>query len=303
MIKILFIRSKKAYLPEIDAYIEYFNNTSEFKAFDSSKIKSGYDLMDFNVIWEFKGLGGIKSDNQFVVHEYASLSTGLFPRQKDMIKSITNPKPNLRIFLNETVKQEFRFNDNIEFCFRDMGIDKSFLNKISNEKEYDFVYIGSMEKGRNIDKLLHNFTRKKNGKLCLIGKPTGEIYKKYKSNKDIIFAGKVPYKDVPEIASKAVYGINYIPDKYPYNVQTSTKVLEYLALGLNVVTTDYKWAIDFEKNHDCSFYKLDDNEFDINEINRFKFQSNFKPEHYLWNVIIEKSKISQKILTGINSYK
>ena len=59
MITILFVRSENAFLPEIDAYVDYFNNTKEFKAYDSSKIKD-YKLDDFDVIWEFKGFGGSK---------------------------------------------------------------------------------------------------------------------------------------------------------------------------------------------------------------------------------------------------
>lgn len=300
MVKILFLRSEKAYLPEIDAYIDYFNSSSTFSAFDSSQIGSDYTLSDFEVIWEFKGLGGVKVNNQFLIHEYASLSTGIFSKQKDIVKSIFNPKPNLRVFLNERVKKRFEFNDNIEFSYRDMGIDKRFLTR-SNQKEYDFVYIGSMDKGRGIEKLLHSFTQKKNGKMCLIGTPQDDIYDIYKNNKDIIFTGRLPYKEVPKIASKAIFGVNYIPDKYPYNIQTSTKALEYLALGLKVVTTNYQWIRDFEKNHNCSFYKLDSNNFDIDAINRFEFQSHFNPESYLWDAVIEKSKINEKILTGLRN--
>ena len=107
MIKILFIRSERAYLPEIDAYIEYFNKTDEFRAYDSLKLKGEYQLKDFDVIWEFKGFGGIRVKDQILVHEYASLSVGAFPRVKNWLKSKLNPKPHLRIFLNEDVKAGF----------------------------------------------------------------------------------------------------------------------------------------------------------------------------------------------------
>lgn len=305
MRKILFLRSEKVFLPEIDAYIKYFNKTKEFKAYDSSKIGNNYNTKDFDIIWEFKGLGGLKVKDQILIHEYASLSTGLFPLFKNILKAKINPRPDLRVFLNENVKDGFKFKDNVDYCYRDMGIDENFL-KIKNEKkEYEFVYVGTVCKEREIDRLLKEFQEKKPGKLCLIGNVEDNLYNKYKSNKDIIFTGKVSYSEVPEIASKAVYGINYIPDKYPYNIQTSTKLLEYLALGLKVITTDYKWVRQFEETHNCSFYKIayNDMKLDVKDIEKYEFISNFKPENFLWNNVIERSSIMNKILNLINLHK
>lgn len=301
MIKILFMRSKKAFLPEVDAYIKYFNNTDEFRAYDSSNLGEDYDVNEFDVIWEFKGFGGIKVKDKVVIHEYASLSTGSFPILKNTLKSKINPKPSLRIFLNENVKEGFNFKDNIDYCYRDMGIDESFINIKSEKKEYDFVYVGSICKGRGMDVFLKEFTKTNPGKLCLIGNIDDEIYNEYKNNKDIIFIGKVPYSEVPKIASKAIYGINYMPDKYPFNIQTSTKLLEYLALGLKVITTDYKWVRVFEEKHKCNFYKIngDTIDFDINKINAFKFTSNFNAGDFMWDRIIEESKLKKKILREV----
>lgn len=303
MIKILFMRSENAFLPEVDAYIDYFNNTKEFKAYDSSKLQD-FKLEDFDVAWEFKGLGGVKKNkNQILVHEYASLSTGRFPIFKNFIKSKLNPKPDLRIFLNEKVKKGFKFSDNVDFCYRDMGIDEQFISQVETEKEYDFVYVGSICKGRGIDKFLKVFTEKDNGKLCLIGNVEDEIYSEYKDHDNLIFTGKVPYSEVPKIAAKAEYGINFMPDKYPFNIQTSTKLLEYLALGLQVVTTDYEWLRQFEEKHNCSFYKLDYNNlsFDNDSIEKHEFFSGFKVEEYLWRRVIEKSGIAKIIIKKHNN--
>ena len=149
-----------------------------------------------------------------------------------------------------------------------------------------------------MDKFLYEFTKTNPGKLCLIGNAEDDIYNTYKNNKDIIFTGKVPYSEVPKIASKAIYGINYIPNKYPFNIQTSTKLLEYLALGLKVITTDYKWVRDFEEKHKCNFYKIngDTIDFDINKINEFKFTANFNAEDFMWDRIIEESGIYSKLI-------
>lgn len=298
MIEILFMRSENAFLPEVDAYIDYFNKTKEFKAYDSSKIKE-FKMDDFDVIWEFKGFGGVKKNkNQILIHEYASLSTGKFPILKNFIKSKFNPKPDLRVFLNENVKEGFRFNDGANFCYRDMGIDEQFISQTETEKEFDFVYVGSIGKEREMDKFLKAFTEKDNGTLCLVGNVQNEIYNEYKDNKNLIFTGKVPYAKVPKIAAKAVYGVNFMPDKYPFNIQTSTKLLEYLALGLKVVTTDYKWIRQFEEKHNSSFYKLDykNLSFDKDRIQKHEFLSAFKSKEYLWDNMIKKSEIETKLL-------
>jgi len=298
VIKILFIRSEKAFLPEIDAYIKYFNRTDEFRAFDSAELPSDYRVDDFHVVWEFKGIGGIDRKDKILVHEYASLSTGSLPKLKNIIKTFVNEKPSLRIFLNEHVKEGYPFRDNVDFCMRDMGVDESFLGFRDAKKEYEFVYVGPVSKSREIDKLLKKFARPGHWKICLIGNVDDEIYQEYKKDRDIIFTGKVPYSEVPKLASKGVYGINYIPVRYPYFLQTSTKLLEYLALGLKIITTAYLWVNEFEQANRCSFYKLDYNNiyFDFEEIERFEYVSNFLPEIHLWNNIIDRSEIKTKLL-------
>jgi hypothetical protein len=106
-VKILFVRTGKAFLPEIDAYVKYFNKLEGFEAYDSQLLDENYSIDDFDVIWEIKGFGGVKDASKIVVHDYASLSTGSFPRIKNNLKKWLNPKPNLRVFLNQAVKEAF----------------------------------------------------------------------------------------------------------------------------------------------------------------------------------------------------
>ena len=86
LIRILLKRSDKAFLPEVDAYVSYFNKKDDFRAYDSSLLEEDYDIKDFDVLWEFKGFGGDCSINHIIVHEYASLSTGLLPRFKNFFE-------------------------------------------------------------------------------------------------------------------------------------------------------------------------------------------------------------------------
>jgi len=296
MIKILFLRNNKALYPEIDAYVDYFNKDQNFEAYDLTKLNKEVNFDEYDVLWEIKGFGGVKAKNKIVVHDYASLSVPPFAKLKNRLKTIINPKPDLRIFLNENVKSGFQFKDDIPYCLRDMGLNQEFINSQKVEKEYKFVYVGSVGKERNIDKFLKNYNSELLGKLCLIGPVENEIYHTYKENKDITFLGKIPYKDVPTMASKAEFGLNLIPDKYPYNLQTSTKLIEYLALGLKIVTTNYKWVREFEASHKCKFFKIEKDLF-INhkEINEFDFQNNFKADEFLWDKVIENSRIKSQL--------
>lgn len=296
MIRILFQRNSKSTLPEIQAYLDYFNNEKDFQAFDSGELKGEFKNSDFDVIWEFKGIGGKLAKNQVLIHEYASLSIGNFHSLKDNIKGKINITPDLRIFLNENVHNALKFRKRTDFCYRDMGINPIFNTKMTAINEYDFVYIGEVTKKRDIDLMLKKFVDQNSGTLCLIGKYDMDIYNSFKDCKNIIFTGKVPLNEVPKIASKARYAINYIPNKFPFNIQTSTKLLEYLALGLKVVTTDYQWVNEFERLHNCKFYKLTgSNDFDLKKIEQFNFVNNFNATNYYWDTIINKSKVANKI--------
>lgn len=295
--KILFQNKGTASLPEIKAYIAYLNQDPAFEAYDEGLLADDYKLDDFDTIWEFKGLLGKKPEKQMLVHEYASLSTGQFPFVKNWLKKQLNPKPDLRIFLNENVHAGFPFKDGIDYTYRDMGIDEQFINVPQVQKEYDFVYVGAVSKLREIETFLRSFTKLKPGKLLVIGKiEDDEIWQEFKDESDIEFTGQVPYKDVPLLASKGIYGVNYMPDKYPYNEQTSTKLMEYLAMDLKVITTNYKWANDFQQKHGCKLYTLDRMEdFSLDGLADFEFVNHFQAADYMWDKVFEKAQIKEKL--------
>ena len=104
------------------------------------------------------------------------------------------------------------------------------------------------------------------------------------------------YKEVPQIASQAEYAINYIPDKYPYNLQTSTKLLEYVAMNLKIVTTNYKWVNEFEKEKGMQFYKIsqDLRELIPQNIKRFNFNIT-DISNMTWVKVLEQAKLKSTI--------
>ncbi|MFD2248234.1 glycosyltransferase [Pontibacter ruber] len=288
--KIAFVHSGKAYLPEIKAYVRYFNaqegyEAEELFADDKESIKS------YNVIWRFQGvdLQGTSKD-QILIHEYNSLSVGRFHSQKDLLKKLLNVKPQGRIFLNQAVKDKYNFRDKVPYLLRDMGIAEEFFLK-QEQKDYDFVYIGTMAASRSIavflDHLIKHFPKYK---VLLIGEPSAELYQQYSKFSNITFTGRLPYAEMPQVASKATYGLNLVPDVFPYNIQTSTKLLEYCALGLKVISTDYTWAREFQNQVQGKFFFVnkDRSNFKPEQLERFDFQT---PDvrAYTWQNILQRA--------------
>lgn len=303
-IKIALMRSSKATLPEIDIYYKYFNKLPNFTV-NIVNEEDRSSLSEYDVLWNFMGVSTSHptQKNQILIHEYTSLSTPPFVKVKNILKRLVNTKPDLRIFQNEIVKNEMNFKDFIPYIYRDMGIDERFLINKKVEKKYDFIYIGSMDNNREIDKLLEQFS-KTTMTIALLGKKNQKLINQFKGYKNIYFLGSVPYSEVPEIARQATYGINYIPDVFPYNVQTSTKLLEYLALDLKVISTDYKWVREFECKNNCAIYKIDDIEnIDFKKIINFSFNSVLNMENYSWEKILLESKIDKVICNLVDRRK
>jgi len=300
MKKILLEQTAKSYLPQIKASIKYFNEKDlGFHLYDSSEIPD-FKLNEFDCIWKFMGMDTAMKLDVPVIHEYPSLSTGMFPKIKNKFKKSFSTKPDLRIFLNEFVKVGMGFNDQIDYVYRDMGIDDQFFQYMDSKKSYDCVYVGSISKARGIPQLLDHFKYKyKNLSLLLVGAVPVEIYNQYSNCDNITFTGNLPYEDVPKYASQAVYGINYMPNRYPYNLQTSTKLLEYLAMDLQVITTNYFWINHFMKENQLNFIKINENLDNLETLikNHEIISNQFsKMEKFKWTNIIEQSGLEEKLL-------
>lgn len=248
MTSIFFEHTGKAYLPEIPAYISYLKKYyPDVKVLESD---SGADI-----VWRFPGLDR-KRSKAFLVHDYNSLSTPPCARLKNSIKKILNIRPQRRVFLNDRVKKDFGFRDDISSFVRDMGVDDSFF-RARFPSSYDFVYAGKMDRGPEVYRFLSLFRdRLRDMTILMIGDPPADFHEKFGQQKNIIFAGRMSYAEVPALAAQARYGLNLVPDRYPYNLQASTKLLEYCALGLPVVSNSYGWARDFEKERSARFFWL-----------------------------------------------
>lgn len=241
--------------------------TPEAYAYESYLVKKGLQVeLDYNldpnndVNIYFMGVRPFfskSSGRATEIHEYQSLSVPPFSAIKDSVKRVINRKPSGRIFLNNIVRDGLGFSDGIKYINRDMGVDENFYNINPNPNpEFDIVYSGSIV-GR--DGLIETITKLSiNYRIMLIGLVSQDLINYFKNNKNVSLVGKVERHELPELYSKCRFGLNFTPDVYPFNIQTSTKTLEYLASGLSLISNKYQWIVSFKDEHNIPILWLDD---------------------------------------------
>ena len=253
---IAFIHPHKAFMPEIIAYVDFFSAMGV----TTLVIKpQEVDAIQCDVEWHFMGSHTRRNKNRITIHEYASASVPPFSILKDRIKQLINARPDYRIFNNEYVLQQFRSNDKVPYGIRNYGIPSGTAYLLpAIEKKYDFVYIGTVDKGRQPELLLNCFAggALKDHSLLVLSRSYDALQKEYAGARNIVFEGPVPYHDIYAHIQQARFGINYMPDILPYNRQTSAKFIDYAACRLPVITTDYAWVRDFQQKYGGHFFYL-----------------------------------------------
>jgi hypothetical protein len=273
----------KAFLPESFAYRNYLIENG----FECTFIKKGDKrVIDYDAVLLFHGLHPFwKKYPKFIIGEYHSLSTGKYSRFKDVIKKIINVRADLYIFLNENVRKKLWFGQEVNYITREMGVSISKYRELTfKNKEFDLVYSGSYRNG-----LKEQLLRLANlgFSIALVGP---EFPIKHSGIKNF---GRQSPKVAREIIACARYGLNYTPDVFPLNIQDSTKVIEYCAAGLGVITNRYEWVNRFEASVSGKFLTLSD----INtkkDVEEFTFIRP-KIEHLDWRSILSRSGFLQKV--------
>jgi glycosyltransferase involved in cell wall biosynthesis len=180
------------------------------------------------------------------VHEYASASVAPLAWIKDRIKQWQQPVPDFRVFQSEWVRQRMGFGDNapgaVPYALRDMGVPDAFLTAQAQQApEFDLVYLGEMSRLQRFVPLLHTLAQA-GLSLLLVGDVPPALQERLATLGHIQSTGRVPQDQVPAQLLRARAGLNLMPDVLPLSEQTSTKMLEYLALGLPVISNPYAWA-------------------------------------------------------------
>ena len=255
--KIAFIHNQQAFLPELNAYQSFFNarNIETCFAHYGQEEKSGAD-----VYWYMMGFfPKAKHKKKLIIHEYSSASVPPYRKIKDYLKRRLAPRPHFRIYGNEYVREQINIHDEVPNGYRDMGVSEIFFHpQPDQKKEYDFIYSGSLSRERKIDQLLSVFDQGplKKHTLLLLGKDRSGLAKTFGHCENIIFQGAVPWEDVSGWLARGRYAVNFIPDAEPFNAQTPTKFLEYSAMKIPVISTNYFWISEFQERYGGNYFFL-----------------------------------------------
>jgi len=283
------LSNKKSYLPEIIAYRNYFikNNIKVIISDQELSLKKCHVIIMFCGFFLKK-----KLKNKIYIHDYSSLSTPPFCEAKDIIKKYFNFKPNLRIFNSKLIKDKMNYNDKVPYIIRSQGVLKNFFQKRSKKFTYDFLYTGSIEARKGLDKIFFKYL--KLGFSILVIGNVSEAYKdKFSNFAKIKFLGPKKYINIYRYYKMCNYGLNYIPDEFPYNAQYSTKFLEYSASKMNIVSNKTNFMKEISKK-----YKIknvyDEDIHTAEDLKNAQFQ-HINLHHYEWNLVIKKSGIFKKL--------
>lgn len=245
-----FVHAGAAYLPELAAYEAHLATLGHHSQRHSSPatVPVGAD-----VVWWICGrvhathAHRLRHSQQ--VHEYASASVGRWPRLKDWIKRWQHPRPQHRVFLNEWVRERMGFADGVPQSLRDMGVPPHFLQaQPQGAPEFDLVYLGEMSRLLAFGDALRAINAA-GLRLLLVGQVPPALQALVSQLGGVHCVGRVPQQAVPPWLLRARAGLNLVPDRLPWSRQTSTKVLEYLAIGLPVLSNDYAWARQMAAQH------------------------------------------------------
>lgn len=251
--------TSNAFLPEAYAYRNMFRD----KGISCNLVeKNTQSLECYDLVILFHGFHPFwKKYPGFVIGEYNSLSVGRFGRLKDIAKRLFNVKADYYIFLNDIVRKKLFFSKSSAHSLRSMGFSSPADPSNNVGKEFDVIYCGSNRIGlRNQIVRLANLGLK----VAVAG------FKFDQKHQNIVSYGKVTPAETGRLLLKAKWGLNYTPDVFPLNVQDSTKVIEYCAAGLGVVTNRYEWVNEFERIRGARFLDLD-NLSSLSYIEKFEF--------------------------------
>lgn len=255
-----FIHPGHSYLPELEAYTAHLRPWGhEARTHQNASTVPA----DARVVWWMCGRVRATDHQRFAqafqVHEYASASVPPCAWAKDQIKRWTQPKPDYRLFQNEWVRQRLGFADDVPWEFREMGVSSTFLTPpaIQGAAEFDMVYLGDMVRLQHFLPVFEGLEQA-GMRTLLIGSMPASLQRQFQAFKHITVTGKVPHHKVPAQLRRARCALNLVPDQIPYSEQTSTKLLEYCAIGLPVISTNYRWVRKFAASNKAAIAYLPD---------------------------------------------
>ena len=290
--RIALIHPGKALLPEIGAYASYFSSKGwVLDAF----VRTAPACRDYAVHWHLMGThwGSVRPAG-VLVHEYISASTPPFPHLKNFLKCRFNHRPDGYVFGSEWVAHALGFPLVSHCCIRPAGVAASFFRQVCSVREFDMAYVGDMGQCRRLVPVISQILHALPGfRLLLVGEPSVGLLRAFRTVPEVFFTGKVPHDEVPGLLARAEYGLNLIPDRYPFRWQPSLKLMEYCAVGLKVISTDIPWARAFEHRRKGRFFFLrPDKPLSREVLHRFPFHTPSVTDLH-WDTLLQDSGLAE----------
>lgn len=257
--KVCFIKTKGSYLPEIYAYSKFLTKKGVSNIVVASDCEAR--SVSANLYYRFGGLLNKSIKNEIPeIHEYHTISIGRFSLIKNILKSISPVKPVYLSFLNKFVESKYFFSKEIPCFYRDMGASEEllFLRNCGQSKQFDICYFGSISDRLGLVDTVISLAEQ-GYSLVLGGRASTEDLELFKRYKKITFLGVCSREAVYSYMGQSRLGLNYMPNKYPLNQQTSTKVIEYLVAGLPIISNSYQWINKHSKKLGYEYITMDEN--------------------------------------------
>jgi len=131
------------------------------------------------------------------------------------------------------------------------GLDISFIDR----SKLNFVYAGSLNKGRQIERMIDNFPHNNKCYLYIMGNG-GEWLKSYINQGNIMYLGALKEENALYICSHCDVGlIPYDEKKKYYNIAYPTKLSFYITAGISFLSTPVDEVKYIKNMHDIGFIK------------------------------------------------
>ena len=130
---------------------------------------------------------------------------------------------------------------------------EQFLNKRKKVLNKEFLILSRISKSKNLEVAIDGFLKSKfsNHNISIVGDAVSKedveyrnkLSKKYELNKNVIFLGKIPHKDLPSLMNKYSYHINATPEGF-----YDKSVLEAISGGLFSLYANKDYDKHFKKD-------------------------------------------------------
>lgn len=287
MITIAIVRSSRAFMPETRAYFEYFEGFDEFSAVVVESYEMALEMRPFVILVPYGLVPRWMKRPPVLVADVPSRSTGASRKTRDRFKAAINHKPDVAMFLNDYVASSGIAKKSNLKIYRSMGYRSELVQDDPRKKDIEAIYAGTLNRPGVLSTL--NSLAERGLAISVVGSAgIGGAHP------EIDFLGRKSQEETYEIYARSIYGLNIVPDIEPFKFQDSTKLIEYCATGLKVVSTRYFWATDFERQYGARFLYLNA-ETTRGDIQDFPYKS-ADVQSLSWTHILGETKLAEAIL-------